>query len=268
MESITHINIEITGKCNQACFYCFNNSRREIFTGEISFTEWIELIATLRRQGLKSVLITGGEPFLWPNTMDLLCSAQEMGIDTSVLSNGYRISELAQEHANVFKNLTVAQISLDAMTPALNDSRRGLVGAWRQAINAIETLRALRVPVEISSTVSDRNIGELVAIGEYAKSMNASLLVRPLATVGRAACLWVSPSSRKRLETALNQLVENGVDVVNDRFMYAPVDDNVDFKARLDGIFTIESNGNFRCGGFCLNNGSTVTNILDFAKAA
>lgn len=268
MISISHLNIEVTKRCNQACFYCFNNSGKENSTGEMSFTEWRKILSALKRQGLKSILVTGGEPFLWPNTIDLLCSTQELDIETSVLSNGYRIPELAQDHADVFQKLAVAQISLDAMTPALHNSRRGLVGAWRQAINAIETLRALRVPVEISCTVSDENIGELVAIGEYAKSMNASLLVRPLATVGRATRLKVSPFFRKHLETTLNQFVENEIDVVNDRFMYAPVSDNVDSRAQLDGVFTIESNGNFRCGGLCLYDGSTVTNILDLAKAA
>jgi len=268
MNNVVHINIEVTNKCNQKCFYCFNDSQSKSLLAPVAISDWVLVLKHLRLQGLRSLLVTGGEPFMWPDTINLLARAQAMGINTSVLSNGYLVPDLAKDYADIFRKLVVAQISLDAMNPAMHDDRRGLRGAWSQATRAIEALLALRVPVEISCTVSDENIGELDQIGNYAKSLNASLLIRPLSMVGRASGLKVSPFFHKHLESTLNRLKGSGVDVVNDRFMYAQVGVDVDSRAQMDGIFTIESSGNVRCGSLSLNDGSMITNILDLAKSA
>ena len=268
MRRIRHINIEVTRACNQKCVYCFNNSGIDNQNLQVSLAKWVEILSSLKRYGVRSILLTGGEPFIWRDTIDLLECAQEMDLETSVLSNGYHVPTLVRDHSYIFQKLIVAQISLDSMDPVTNDARRGYNGAWQQAVKAIEAFRSLYVPVEISCVVTDDNIGELMAIGDYSKSVGASMLIRPMAKVGRASMLDVSLSFFKRLEAVQSQLQKTGVDVVSDRFLYAPVDDDVDSKALQEGIFTVESNGTFRIGGLCLCDGSAVNNVRDLTKVA
>ena len=268
MKNIRHANIEVTSQCNQNCFYCFNNSGTEKQSSQMTFANWMVLLESLQQDGLKSILVTGGEPFLWSHTIDLLRSAQAMDIETSVLSNGFRIPELAGVYPDAFRKLTVAQISLDAMNPSLHDVRRGSNGAWQQAIKSIDVLRSMHVPVEISCTVSDENIEELVAIGGYSKSVGASLLVRPLSITGRAKNFKQSSFFRVRLKAAMDKLKVAGVDVVNDRYMYVPLDTKISPAFLESDILTITPNGKICFDGLRQSDGSIVDNLSELSRAA
>jgi MoaA/NifB/PqqE/SkfB family radical SAM enzyme len=265
---MSHLNLEITRKCNQHCFYCFNNSTMSEKSGIISFETWQVILDMMHNSGLKSVHVTGGEPFIWAKTIDLLGYAQGIGLDTSILSNGFQIDNLAQTHVETLSKLKVAQISLDAMNLKVHDERRGTEGAGQQAINAITALRSLNVPVEVSCVVDDSNLNELVAVGMFTQSVGASLLVRPLVTAGRAEDRSLSLLFERRLQKAITELEANNVIVTSDRFSYVPTTNDIDEQNWQREILTVEPDGKFR-GNKGFTYGKTViSNALELLQVA
>jgi MoaA/NifB/PqqE/SkfB family radical SAM enzyme len=265
---MTHLNLEITRKCNQQCFYCFNNSTMSEKSGIISFETWQTILDMMHSSGLQSVHVTGGEPFIWSKTIDLLGYAQGIGLDTSILSNGFQIDNLAADHAHILSNLKVAQISLDAMGPALHDARRGTEGAWQQATNAIKSLRSLDVPVEVSCVVDDNNLNELIQVGQFTQSVGASLLVRPLVATGRAMTQNLSSLFEKRLDKVLEELAANQVMVTSDRFSYVPTSADLDRQNWQNNILTVEPDGKFRGTQGFTHGDKVVMNVLEMLQVA
>ncbi len=266
-DSIKHVNIEITNQCNQKCFYCFNDSG-DAKNNELALDTWIEVLRHMKEWGLKSILVTGGEPFMRPGIMDFLRESQSLGLETSVLSNGFKVYEFAQTHKEVIKRLKVAQISLDSMVPTLHDARRGVSGAWRQAIQAIETLSDFEVPVEISCTVSDENINEVKKVGEYCKLIGAKLLVRSLITIGRAVSNKTTDCIDDRLCNMVRDFALDGINCICDSFFYNPANDCIDNNALDEGIVTMRADGTFRAGpiSICgILNTDTVLALLEVA---
>jgi len=52
--------IELTGKCNLDCSFCYNkNKKSSLDTNKI-----FEILEQIKRDGIKAVRFTGGEPFL------------------------------------------------------------------------------------------------------------------------------------------------------------------------------------------------------------
>lgn len=247
MAEIIHINAEITGKCNQKCAYCFNDSGSHKKSFHKSLEWWIEIITHYRCKGLESILVTGGESFIRPEIMQLLTFAQNIGLRTSILSNGFRIARLVPTHTSLFRNLMVAQISLDSVNPDVHNLRRGNAKAWLDATSAIEALSQLGVAVEISAVVSEDTIGELPCLADYAIKTNCSLLIRPLAAIGRAKSAHLSNDFNEVLQNAVAKLkAETGVSIVHDRFLYAPVISDIDKVAYAKKIMTIKYNGEIR----------------------
>lgn len=247
MKRIRHLNIEITRRCDQRCVYCFNDSGPAAPRESVTLDRWLRVLELLRREGLRSVHITGGEPFVWPDTIGLLAGAQDMGLETSILSNGYRIPDLARAHAELFRSLTVAQISLDSMTPDSHDSRRGKVGAWKQAIQAIEALRGLDASVEVSCTISQENAHEPRRVAVYCRSIGAKLLLRPMETIGRADSCQLIPLQGVTSKQILSHFDDIECDIlVNDRFMYVPTGLMHDKAAWREGILTVNPTGSVR----------------------
>lgn len=247
MCSIKHINIEITKKCNQKCFYCFNDSGYSKTQNELTVEQWKNSLTEISCLNIKSVHITGGEPFLHPQIVEILNHSIDLGLETTILSNGFRIQKLAKDYPHLFNQIKTAQISLDSMTPEINNARRGFPNAFEDAISAINTFINLNVPLEISTTVSKQNLSHLVDIGLFCKTIGASMIIRPLISTGRAKNLQHNEDFYIELEQVICNLKNNyEVKVIGDRFNYVADDFMSERYFVEEGTITVEANGNIR----------------------
>lgn len=247
---IRHVNIEVTKRCNQRCFYCFNNSGPGSPASELTMDRWMGILHALHRRGLESVHLTGGEPFAYRHAVELLAGAQAMDLSTSILSNGFRVEELAGSFPEVFARLAVAQISLDSMNEATHNLRRDYSRAWRDAVSAIRALRQLAVPVEVSCVVSEANLADLGAVAEFCRTMDAGLIIRPIIAAGRAATQRMPDSFAHDLELCAQSLTaKQNVHLVVDRFHYV-VDEREERPLEWPGdIHTVHHDGWLRFSG-------------------
>ncbi|MBI4848353.1 MAG: GTP 3',8-cyclase MoaA [Nitrospirae bacterium] len=148
---IDYLRISITDKCNLKCVYCTpskglrNFADAEIMTdGEI-----VRFVRIAHKHGLRKVRITGGEPLLRKNILDLISAIKQTGIhDLSLTTNGILLPELAGELKNA--GLARVNISLDTMDA---ERYRAITkgGDIRRVLAAIsEAERAGLSPVKIN----------------------------------------------------------------------------------------------------------------------
>ena len=107
-----HCQFQVTRRCNLRCRYCC--VWRDEWGGELSLKE-IELLAgNLRHSGLKSVVITGGEPLLRDDIVDVIGVFKRAGLIVRLQTNGILLtSELSSE---LFKaGLDDVYVSLDTL---------------------------------------------------------------------------------------------------------------------------------------------------------
>ena len=266
MNKINHFNLEITKKCNQKCFYCFNDSGYSQSKNELSIEQWKNSLTEISFLNFKSVHITGGEPFLHPNIVEILQHSIGLGLETTILSNGLRIKKLAEENPYLFSQIKTAQISLDSMNPETHNARRGSKNAFPDAINAITTFLKLNVPLEISTTVSEQNLQDLFDIGAYCKNIGAALIVRPLISTGRAAELKHKDNFHSELEQIICKLQNDyQVTVIEDRFNYVGDDIMAERYFVEEGTITVEATGKIRGYSFLQTD---FQNLIQSLKAA
>ncbi|HYE75299.1 MAG TPA: radical SAM protein [Blastocatellia bacterium] len=244
--NIRHINVEVTKRCNQHCVYCFNNSGVGSRSSELKPEMWLRILHELRVHGLESMHLTGGEPFAYPYSMELLGGAQDSGLHTSILSNGFRIEELASAQPRIFSNLVVAQISLDSMNPETLCLRRGHPRAWHDAMSAIDALRNLHVPLEISCVVSEANVADVLEVADFCQRMDAALLIRPMLSVGRATAHVMPASFDHTLKQILGLLGD--CNLVSDRFRYVTDEQSIPPDQWREDIQTVHYDGRLRLG--------------------
>ena len=89
--------------CNLKCQYCFNDKKREKRkNGEsLSLDEMITVLEQYKNMGGRGVVFTGGEPTLNPNFVQICKSAKNIGLRTTVITNGtllnkYEVSDIVQ----------------------------------------------------------------------------------------------------------------------------------------------------------------------------
>jgi MoaA/NifB/PqqE/SkfB family radical SAM enzyme len=113
-------------------------------------------------EGFEELYVTGGEPFVEPEIVDMLEYAGDR-LPTVVLTNamlftsGRRRDELERL---AHRPGLVLQTSLDGARPETHDRLRG-AGSWTKAMRGIETGRALGLPMRAAMTATESNAGEV-----------------------------------------------------------------------------------------------------------
>jgi radical SAM protein with 4Fe4S-binding SPASM domain len=170
------ISWNLTYRCNLACEHCYLDAGPKPLVGTDNFADRSELgteecfrvideIAAFAPECL--TILTGGEPLLRRDILEIVQRAAERELWVVVGTNGVRITE------NVARRLAEAgarglSLSLDALDPGRHDHFRRVRGAWQNTVEGAEILNRNGLPFIVQTTAGSHNIGELEAIADYA----------------------------------------------------------------------------------------------------
>jgi radical SAM protein with 4Fe4S-binding SPASM domain len=108
----------VTYACNFDCQVCFSNSGPEA-PDELSTDEAKAMILNAHESGVKDIVISGGEPFMRNDMVEILAYMKQLGITGRIASNG---SLLTRDLLRRLRDETLTQsfqISLDTLDPEL-----------------------------------------------------------------------------------------------------------------------------------------------------
>src|SRR6478736_1122284 len=170
------VSWNLTYRCNLACEHCYLDAGVTPLVGTDNFADRSELgteecfkviddIAAFAPECL--TILTGGEPLLRRDILEIVRRASERGLWVVVGTNGVRITE------NVARRLADAgarglSLSLDALDPDRHDRFRKVRGAWRNTVEGAEILNRTGLPFIVQTTAGSHNLGELEAIADFA----------------------------------------------------------------------------------------------------
>lgn len=161
---------ELTPLCSMACKMCYVRMSPEELaaTGKRLRTadEWLALAREAKAQGMLLLLLTGGEPFLYPEFRRLYTELRQMGFVISINSNATLITEETvawlKENPPQRINITLYGAS-DATYARLCGHPTG----FTQVTRAIELLRDAGISVKLNCSVTPENVCDLEDIIAY-----------------------------------------------------------------------------------------------------
>ena len=161
---------ELTPLCSMACKMCYVRMSPEELaaTGKRLRTadEWLALAREAKEQGMLLLLLTGGEPFLYPEFRRLYTELRQMGFVISINSNATLITEETvawlKENPPQRINITLYGAS-DATYARLCSHPTG----FTQVTRAIELLRDAGISVKLNCSVTPENVCDLEDIIAY-----------------------------------------------------------------------------------------------------
>jgi radical SAM protein with 4Fe4S-binding SPASM domain len=170
------VSWNLTYRCNLACEHCYLDAGGAPLVGTENFADRSELgtdecfrvideIAAFAPECL--TILTGGEPLLRRDILEIVRRASERGLWVVVGTNGVSITE------NVAVRLAEAgargvSLSLDALDPDRHDRFRNVRGAWRNTVEGAEILNRTGLPFIVQTTAGSHNLSELDAIADFA----------------------------------------------------------------------------------------------------
>lgn len=93
------VDLEFTARCNLKCGFCFGPADDGGKTPDLGLEFWIGVIDAIHSRGCSGIVVSGGEPTLYPHLKQLLACAQQWGMQTVLSTHGrheLRLLDVAQ----------------------------------------------------------------------------------------------------------------------------------------------------------------------------
>ena len=166
---IPSVNYHLWKPCNMRCEFCFATFQdidaEFLPKGHLKRDDSISIIDALAGAGFRKINFAGGEPTLCPWLPDLILRAKALGLTTSVVTNGSRISE--EWMGSVSGSLDWAALSVDSVDPGtlLRTGRTTRSGPMSHCdyLHVIGILKKHNVRVKINTVVSRVTLEEELA---------------------------------------------------------------------------------------------------------
>lgn len=167
--SITYLRISLTDRCNLRCVYCMpkDGLHWQPLAEQLTVDEIIRVVETASSCGVKRVRLTGGEPLVHPNIVEIvrrIASIPEIE-EVSLTTNAMLLEKLAQPLADA--GLRRVNISLDTLDhdKFTRITRGGEIDRVWRGIAAAE--QAHLTPIKLNAViVRELNADELPALAK------------------------------------------------------------------------------------------------------
>ena len=158
---IYELHLEVTGKCNLNCVYCYNYDCR--IKKDMSFEKIKCLIKEAKTYGTKKFTFTGGEPFMRKDFFKIVKEVGEGGY-VAILSNGKVIDKKMVEKIKKYPQIKEFKISWDGFS-SHNKMRVG--SKWEETVKTINLLKQNKFRVVINTIVLEPNQKDLYKLYKY-----------------------------------------------------------------------------------------------------
>ena len=172
-------SIELLPLCNMNCDMCYVRLSREEMErqGRLrTADEWLEIGRQMKEAGVLFLLLTGGEPFLYPDFRRLYLELRKMGMIITINTNGTLIDEDLAVFFGKYKprRVNITLYGTDEETYA------GLChypGGYEKTLRGIRLLREHGVDVKVGGSLTRANRADLDKLLDVEKELGIPVRV-------------------------------------------------------------------------------------------
>ncbi len=170
--------VEIADRCNEACVHCYQVQGQK---GELGTAEWKSILDQLAELGVLFLTISGGEPTLRKDFLELVTHARQLRFAVKIYSNALNITEsLARELGRLA--VQEVQISLYSQRAEVHDRVTRVPGSFDQVVAAVGYLRSAGIKVVLKTPLMRANAPEYAAYIDFVQSLGAEHMIDPKLT--------------------------------------------------------------------------------------
>lgn len=183
--------LRLTLKCNEKCPFC--NTIVDEHTSPVNVVEDRSMIQNLilqaKKQGVKRVVFTGGEPTLLRDLPELLEFTVRHGMDPWIQTNGVLSGSPAfWKRFSVLPNYVF--VSFHTTRPQRVRDLTGVGGTFDKKVNALKMLKTMRISFGVNFVVTRINMDEIPLMPDFLANLlgtsGYNLVYSFVAPTGRA----------------------------------------------------------------------------------
>ncbi|WP_250556270.1 pyrroloquinoline quinone biosynthesis protein PqqE [Pseudonocardia lacus] len=162
---------ELTYRCPLACAYCSNPVAMGEYTDELATHEWQRVLTEARDLGVLQCHLSGGEPLLRRDLVDIVATAHDLGLYTNLVTSALGLSRSRAERLRA-AGLDHVQVSIQADEPVASDRIAG-TPSFRRKIEAAGVVKELGWPLTLNVVLHRQNIDRVADVLALADDLGA-----------------------------------------------------------------------------------------------
>jgi radical SAM protein with 4Fe4S-binding SPASM domain len=180
---LVRVYLAVTHRCPLRCRHCYAGAGSAV-SPEMTFREIEKIVREMAALDVRELTITGGEPFVRTDILDIIGLCLESGLRLTVLTSGIVDSALLR---HIRQRDMELRLSLDGASAETHDYIRGK-GNLKEVLRIVRELRShSRIRLSVHFTVNRANLGEICRIPSLLDQMELrELVVSVIKPVGRA----------------------------------------------------------------------------------
>jgi pyrroloquinoline quinone biosynthesis protein E len=167
---------ELSYQCPLHCPYCSNplDIGREDYRRELETEHWLRTFREARALGVLQLALTGGEPMLRRDLVDLCAGARDAGLYSSLITAG---TLFTRDRAQELKSAGLDHVQISIQSPDAADNDR-IAGnrSFQKKIEAARVAKQLELPLTINCVLHRHNLDRIDELLELALDLGAQRL--------------------------------------------------------------------------------------------
>lgn len=164
---------ELTHRCNLRCVHCYCRQEADdqhARATELTFESVCRIVDQAADAGVFSLTLTGGEPLLRRDFLDIYDHVKSRGILPILFTNGTLITARIAEHLAEYPPFYV-DVSIYGRTRETYESITGIPGSYERCLEGIRELVDRGIKVFLKTPAMVQNQHELGSLAEFAQGM-------------------------------------------------------------------------------------------------
>ncbi|MCK4994623.1 MAG: radical SAM protein [Candidatus Omnitrophica bacterium] len=161
-------SIELTLRCNLRCAHCYcvaDPHKKEMSAKQIK-----HILDEISDAGCLWLLITGGEPLLRDDFLDIYIYAKKKGMMITLFTNGTLITPGLADYLKDFPPFAI-EISLYGVKKETYEQITGIEGSFERCRKSIDILMDRGLPLRLKTMAMSLNINEFSEIEQFVKDL-------------------------------------------------------------------------------------------------
>lgn len=166
-------NFELTSRCNFNCKMCYvhgQTNQKKLIEQELTADQWLSIASDARDEGMLFLLLTGGEPFIRKDFVQIYEELIKMGMMVSINTNASLYNEELRE---LFQKYPPARINV-SLYGGTEDTYQSLCGntSFKKVVNNLRSMKEDHLSVRLNVTLTPYNVSDMQMINDISKELN------------------------------------------------------------------------------------------------
>ncbi|MFH1504495.1 MAG: radical SAM protein [Candidatus Omnitrophota bacterium] len=162
-------HIELTYRCNLNCGHCYckgSENRGE----ELTAKQWKTILDEIHKQGCLWLALTGGDPLIRKDFLEIYAYAKEKGFIITVFTNGQKFTKEIISYLVKSPPCSI-EITLNGITQRTYEAITQVQGSFSKVMRTVKLLAKKKLPLILKTNCLKQNKNEVGKIKEFTEEL-------------------------------------------------------------------------------------------------